>query len=125
MRRFAGPRLADVPPGGGARPAAAGPGRAAIDFYPSATPADLALYEDRLRPAFSRAHPHIDLRFNLSLGDAGYDAKLLTLIAGKIAPDVFHVTQQNFPFYAAKDILLPLDEFIANDPELSLDDLYP
>jgi multiple sugar transport system substrate-binding protein len=107
------------------RRAATRPGRVTIDFYTYSTPADLVLYEKQLHPAFTKAHPYIDLRFNLSLGDAGYDAKLLTLIAGKIAPDVFHVTQQNFPFYAAKDILLPLDDFLRNDPEVSLDDFYP
>jgi multiple sugar transport system substrate-binding protein len=62
---------------------------------------------------------------NSSLGDAGYDAKLLTLIAGKLAPDLFHVTQQNFPFYAAKNILLPVEEFLQNDPDLSPDAFFP
>jgi len=42
------------------------------------------------------------------MGDAGYDAKLLTLIAGGMPPDIFHVTQQNFPFYAARDVVMPL-----------------
>jgi multiple sugar transport system substrate-binding protein len=101
------------------------PGRVALDFFNYATPEFLALYDGKLLPAFAKAHPQIDVRMNTSLGDAGYDAKLLTLIAGKLAPDIVHVTQQNFPFYAAKDILLPLDEFLADDPELSLDDFYP
>jgi multiple sugar transport system substrate-binding protein len=109
---------------GDPRPAAR-PGHVPIEFYTYATPADLELYHTRLIPGFARAQPHIDLRLNVGLGEAGYDAKLLTLIAGKLPPDVFHVTQQNFPFYAAKDILLPLDEFIENDPEFSLGDLYP
>ena len=96
-----------------------------LDFYTYATPEFLRLFHEQLTPAFLRAHPDVDIRVNESMGDAGYDAKLLTLIAGKLAPDLFHVTQGNFPFYAAKDVLLPLDEFIERDREISRLDFYP
>jgi multiple sugar transport system substrate-binding protein len=61
---------------------------------------------------------------SVSLGDAGYDAKLLTLIAGGLPPDVFHVTQANFPFYAAKGVIQPLDQFVSEDQGFSLEALY-
>jgi multiple sugar transport system substrate-binding protein len=101
------------------------PGVVTLDFYNYATPEFLALYNEKLIPAFEQRRPHIKIRMNSSLGDAGYDAKLLTLIAGKMAPDLFHVTQQNFPFYAAKDVILPIDDFLRRDGELSGGAFYP
>ena len=96
-----------------------------LTFYNYATPEFLKLYHEDLIPAFERAHPNIKIVMNESLGDQGYDAKLLTLIAGHIAPDLIHVTQQNFPFYAAKDVLLPLDDFIREDEAFDESRYYP
>lgn len=101
------------------------PGVVTLDFFNYATPEFLALYNEKLIPAFERQNPGIRIRMNTSLGDAGYDAKLLTLIAGKIAPDLIHITQQNFPFYAAKDILLPIDSFLARDADIAPDAFFP
>lgn len=101
------------------------PGIVTLEWYNYATPEFLAIYNEKLIPAFERRYPHIRVRMNTSLGDAGYDAKLLTLIAGRLAPDLFHVTQQNFPFYAAKDVLLPLDDLLRRDRDLSPDAFYP
>ena len=101
------------------------PGVVTLDFYNYATPEFLALYNEKIIPRFETLNPGIRVRMNSSLGDNGYDAKLLTLIAGKMAPDLFHVTQQNFPFYAAKNILLPVDDFLKRDSELSTDAFYP
>ena len=96
-----------------------------LDFLNYATPEFMALYNRKLIPAFHATHPKIRVRTIESLGDAGYDAKLLTLIAGKMAPDIFHVVQTNFPSYAARDVLLPVDELLADDPDLSRGDFYP
>jgi len=101
------------------------PGVVTLEFYTYASPEFLALYEGKLIPAFEKKHPNIRVRMNSSLGDAGYDAKLLTLLAGGLAPDLFHVTQQNFPFYAAKEVLLPLDDFLKRDADLSEDAFFP
>lgn len=96
-----------------------------LNFYTFSGPEFRRLFQGQLVPAFERANPKIRIRVNESMGDAGYDAKLLTLIAGKLAPDLFRVHQQNFPFYAAKDILLPLDDFLARDMEISAREFYP
>lgn len=96
-----------------------------LNFYTFSSPEFRKLFHDQLTPAFHAAHPDICVRVNESMGDAGYDAKLLALIAGKLAPDVFRVHQQNFPFYAAKDILLPLDEFLTRDAEIGTRHYYP
>ncbi|MGB7158605.1 MAG: sugar ABC transporter substrate-binding protein [Tepidisphaeraceae bacterium] len=90
------------------------PGKITLTFLNYATPEFLALYK-KLIAGFEAAHPNIRIRQITSLGDAGYDTKLLTMIAGGIPPDVFHVTQANFPFYAAKDVVLPIDEFARAD----------
>jgi multiple sugar transport system substrate-binding protein len=100
------------------------PGRVTLNFFMYATPEWLKLYNEMLIPAFEKAHPGIKIRMTISLGDAGYDAKLLTLIAGGLPPDVFHVTQNNFPFYAAKNVIQPVDELARGDGSFSLDSLY-
>jgi multiple sugar transport system substrate-binding protein len=96
-----------------------------LKFYTFTSPEFRRLFHDQLTPAFLRAHPDVRVRVNESMGDAGYDAKLLTLIAGKLPPDLFRVEQANLPFYAAKDILLPLDEFIERDDVIDASDFYP
>ncbi|HEY3268822.1 MAG TPA: sugar ABC transporter substrate-binding protein [Armatimonadota bacterium] len=101
------------------------PGVVTLSFYNYASPEFLDLYNKKLIPAFERAHPGVKVVMNSSLGDNGYDAKLLTLIAGGIAPDLFHVTQQNFPFYPPKGILLPLDRYIREDPGFRASNYYP
>src|SRR5690348_15732360 len=101
------------------------PGVTTIHFFTYATPDFIRLFEKQLVPAFETLHPHIRVRVNNSMGDAGYDSKLLTLVAGKMAPDVIHVTQNNFPFYAAMDMLLPLDDLLKRDAELHESDFYP
>jgi multiple sugar transport system substrate-binding protein len=111
--------------GGCERRQALPPGVVELTFYTFAGPEFRRLFLDDLTPAFEDSHPGVRVRINQSMGDAGYDAKLLTLIAGKLAPDLFRVDQRNFPFYAAKDILLPLDEFLAEDDELSASHFYP
>jgi multiple sugar transport system substrate-binding protein len=100
-------------------------GAVTLNFYNYSNPEWRYYYTQNLIPAFERKHPGIKVRFNEAFGDRMYDGKLLTLIAGGVAPDVFHVVQSNFPSYAAKENVLPLDEFISNDPSFSLDDFFP
>ena len=99
-------------------------GRVTLDFYTYSNPEWRDLFGRRLIPAFERDHPGIKIRFNEAFGEM-YDGKLLTLIAGKVAPDIFHVTQSNFPAYAAKAVPLELDEFLENDKSFDLKEIYP
>jgi len=96
-----------------------------LSFYTYATPEFRRLFHEQLTPGFLRLRPDVRVHVNESMGDAGYHAKLLTLIAGKIPPDLIHVTQQDFPLYAAKNIPLPLDELFAGDREIATSDFYP
>ena len=99
-------------------------GRVVIEWYNYATPEFLELYDKYLIPEFERTHPNIKIRLNVSMGDTGYDAKLLTLVAGKIAPDIVHMTQQNFPFYASKGLLMDLNPIIARDRGFNVNDYF-
>src|SRR5215218_9785209 len=100
------------------------PGKVTLTFLNYATPEFLALYKE-LIAGFERAHPNIRIRHITSLGDAGYETKLLTMIAGGIPPDVFHVVQSNFSFYATKDVCQPVDDFVrADGASFVNDELY-
>jgi multiple sugar transport system substrate-binding protein len=48
-----------------------------------------------------------------------------TMIAGGNAPDTIRVGNYSGAMFAARDALLPLDDFIANDPDVDWDDFYP
>ncbi len=99
------------------------PGKITLTFLNYATPEFLTLYKN-LIAGFEAAHPNIRIRQITSLGDAGYDTKLLTMIAGGIPPDVFHVVQSNFPLYATKDVCLPVDDLVRADGGAFLDELF-
>jgi multiple sugar transport system substrate-binding protein len=106
------------------RPTYDEPGKITLTFLNYATPEFLRLYS-QLIAGFEAAHPNIRIRQITSLGDAGYDTKLLTMIAGGIPPDVFHVTQANFPFYATKDVCMPIDQLMKDERgEFTEADLY-
>jgi multiple sugar transport system substrate-binding protein len=111
--------------GCGSRAPRIAPGVVTLEFFNYASPEFLELYDNKLIPAFEKSHPGIKIRTITDLGNTSYDAKLMTLMAGKIPPDLIHVTQQSFPFYAVKDAVLPLDPFIANDPRFRVADYYP
>ena len=126
--RAAGAAVAAAAPLGAGcvrRPRAVYDGTVTLDFYNYSNPEWRYYYTENLIPAFEKKHRGIKVRFNEAFGDAMYDGKLLTLIAGGVAPDVFHVVQSNYPSYAAKENVLPLDEFVENDPSFSLDDFFP
>src|SRR5687768_17636910 len=60
-----------------------------LKFYTFTSTEFRRLFHDQLKPAFQGAHPGVRVRVDESMGDSGYDAKLLTLIAGKLPPDLF------------------------------------
>jgi ABC-type glycerol-3-phosphate transport system permease component len=92
------------------------PGVVILSVYNYASPEFLTLYEKLLIPACERTHPNIRAKMNASMGDQGYDAKLLPLIADGMPPDLFHATQRNFPFYAARDVVMPLGKMATSEP---------
>ena len=54
-----------------------------------------------------------------------YNDKVLTMIAGGIAPDVFKTQFGAFGAWAAADVYLPLDDLIASNPDITqMDDFF-
>lgn len=59
---------------------------------------------------FERAHPGASCTFILATGN--YTEKLLTMIAGNNAPDVFFVNATDIPIMVTKQVLRALDEYV-------------
>ncbi len=73
---------------------------------------------------FIAANPDIQVRL-VQTGGTNYQVKLATMLAGGVGPDVFMVHDAMFPTLAENKLLLPLDEPVAEDPEVDLDDFFP
>ncbi len=54
-----------------------------------------------------------------------YQTKLMTMIAGGTAPDIFRTSPDMVPTYISRKILMPLDDFIKKSSELKLEDFFP
>lgn len=77
--------------------------------------ADRAIVE-----AFERAHPDIRLASAQGLQIAGpaAESSLLLAFAGGTAPDVVYVNFRQSSSYIGQGFLLPLDDYLARDPEV-------
>lgn len=60
---------------------------------------------------FNKAHPGATCDFILTPG--AYMDKLLTMIAGNDAPDVFFISPTDLPTLVAKQLLQPIDQYVA------------
>lgn len=95
-----------------------------VEWYTYATPEFLEAYAALIKE-FERTHPNIKIRINPAMGDTGYEAKLMTMVAGQIAPDLVHVTYNNFPMLTAQGLTEDLTPYVARDREFSLSNYYP
>ncbi len=66
-----------------------------------------------------------DIKVELIRVPDQYEQKLLTMIAGKTAPDVMHVFEVTTPILAARGNLVNLDSLAEKDKAFDLDDFYP
>ncbi|MFB3895284.1 MAG: sugar ABC transporter substrate-binding protein [bacterium] len=74
--------------------------------------------------AFQNQHPNIKIKPEPT--EYPYYDKLLTMIAGKNAPDVFLVNSNSmFPDLARKGAMVDLTSFIQNDQSLPMPDIFP
>ncbi len=55
----------------------------------------------------------------------GYADKLLTRIAGRAAPDIICTEVDLFVTFESNNVLLPLDDYVKNDPEFNIKAFYP
>ncbi len=70
----------------------------------------------KLIAEFEATHPNIKIKFV-----PGEDEKLLGMIAGGLAPDVWTTDHVGLPYFARRGVLMRLDERIAADPDVDLD----
>ncbi len=73
---------------------------------------------------FQQTHPEIHVQIANDPSDAAM-TKLQNLFAAGDPPDIMSIHGAFFVAFAAKGLLLPLDELIAKDPEFNLDEFYP
>ncbi|MFH1904674.1 MAG: sugar ABC transporter substrate-binding protein [bacterium] len=77
----------------------------------------------KMKDAFERSHPAI--KVVLELCDwTSYEGKLLTMIVGNTAPDVFVTSIQNDTSFASKGILVNLDPYIEKS-KFNISDIFP
>jgi multiple sugar transport system substrate-binding protein len=68
---------------------------------------------------FQRKHPDTPISIQLIPGQ--YDVKLLAMLAARTAPDLFSLPLADF---GPQGVLTPIERFMANDPNLPVDDLF-
>lgn len=96
-----------------------------ITFYDPR--ANLAIGElmDQLVQEFEAQNPDIKIEHVHINGYNQMNEKTLVAWAGGAPPNVVIIEQSRWFGFALDGMFLPLDEFIENDPSISLDDLYP
>jgi multiple sugar transport system permease protein len=72
---------------------------------------------------FEQAHPGIHVRIEPVVDN--YARKLLTMVAARLQPDVARMGIGEHIRFADRNALLPLDPFIARDPDVRLEDYFP
>jgi len=76
----------------------------------AANPQETALLESLLYRC-SLKNPDIVVKYEPITGD--YWAKIKTLVASKEEPDIYYMDIFQFPFFATKGVLVPLDDYMA------------
>lgn len=89
-------------------------------FYP----VDKVSGWDGLVKAFTAKHPNVTVEVQVTPGDQ-YQAKLLSQIAGGDAPDIAGVENTPFPQYVEKNMLTPLDSYLAKSQGFATKDFFP
>jgi multiple sugar transport system substrate-binding protein len=73
--------------------------------------------------SFMKSHPNIKVEYQ-PVPNAQYSQKLLTLLAGNAAPDVFFLGATDYRAFQKRDVLLELTPSMKQD-NMSLDDFIP
>lgn len=104
---------------------ALGNAQTTVTFY-EALPAGAATrIMDTLVAEFEAANPDIIVEVVRSGGYTPTLEKTLVAYAGGAAPNLVMIEQAQGFGFLMEGLFLPMDDFIANDPTFSLDDLYP
>ena len=85
------------------------------------------VYDDRIE-ALQEDHPHIRVNVEeFPAGSADYGPKIVALVAGGAVGDITWtaIGSGSFQFLAGNRAFAPIDEFVAVDDTLDMDDFYP
>lgn len=85
------------------------------------TQEEMASMRGQLATVFEPANRGIHVE-TLSVSGSDYQVKLATMFAAGLAPDVVNIHEAFLPTAVENDLILPLDEFVAGDPEVHLGD---
>lgn len=96
-----------------------------ITFYDPRPNVAMGQLMDELVAEFEALNPDIKIDHVYIAGYNEMNEKTLVAWAGGAAPNVVIVEQSRWFGFALDNILLPLDDFIANDPSIWIEDLYP
>ena len=80
-------------------------------------PAEVALYKARAQ-VFEAQNPNIKINFIVVSAPGGwaqFAEKVITVIAGGNVPDIFRIATEAAQLFGAKDLLLPLNDYIKRD----------
>lgn len=72
---------------------------------------------------WDKTHPDIEIIFEHT--PRNYESKILTQAASGTAPDVIFTEVSSFVPLYYRNLFLPLNEFIENDKDFSIDDFFP
>ena len=86
-------------------------------------PEEIAITQE-LVADWERAHPQVKVRLEHTPFSA-YTSRLLTRMAGNVAPDIMAVEVNLFPTLWSKDVFLSLQPFLEHDTEVASTDFFP
>jgi len=99
-------------------------GKVTISIALTMSPTDIGWQIiDKSIDKFMEENPDVYVKKILIGGN--YRTKILIMVAGGIAPDIFRVVPDMVVTYISKGILMPLDEFVINSKVLKLEDFFP
>jgi multiple sugar transport system substrate-binding protein len=75
---------------------------------------------DEIIKGFEKKYP--DIKVKMTMVPLKYDEKMLTLLAAKIAPDIFTSSAADM---IPRNVLLPIDDYLKNDKDIDTSDLFP
>jgi multiple sugar transport system substrate-binding protein len=87
------------------------------------TPEDIEIITECIRE-WEETNPHIKIRFQHT-PYTGYVQKIMTCIAGNVAPDIICTEINYFVTFQTNDVLADLSPFIEEDPSFSITDFFP
>ncbi|MCX7018211.1 MAG: sugar ABC transporter substrate-binding protein [bacterium] len=87
-------------------------------------PEEIQITKDILAE-FERTRSNIKIEYIFTAGGSDYYGKILSMIAAGTPPDVFYMQPERFAGFAARNALLDLDPYVAEDHEFAITNFYP